>query len=155
MIETVVAIPFILDSEARAKRAHIMAGSDDAKEFLDLVNKAQEVARPKALYKQCFVEAKTAESVTVDGVTFTSRALRMSLDKAERLFAFVTTCGTEVDHIDIPHGDLLQGFWLDTIKAALLGISMRHLSRRLDHKYKLGQTATMQRSGSSLVALGY
>ena len=67
----------------------------------------------------------------------------MNLDQVERVFAYVVTCGKEVDEIKIPQDDFLKGFWLDTIKATLLGVSGRHLSELLDQKYKLMKTADM------------
>jgi hypothetical protein len=143
MMEAITDIPFELDVEALFKRVHIKKGSEDAKEFTALANKVQEVGKPKALYKESFIEAKGEETVTIDRITFTSRALRRNLDKIERVFPYVATCGKEVDEIEIPQGDFLKEFWLDVIKATLLNVSRRHLSKLLDRRYKLGKTSTM------------
>jgi len=143
MVEAITDIPFELDVKALFKRMHIEPGGDDAKEFTSLVNKVQEVGKPKVLYKESYIEAKGEETVTIDSVTFTSRALRRNLDKIERVFPYVATCGKEVDDIEIHQGDFLKEFWLDTIKAILLGASSRHLSELLDQKYKLGRTSAM------------
>ena len=143
MTEAITDIAFELDVEALFKRAHVEPGSDDAKEFAALVNNIQEVGRPKALYKGSYIEARGEDTVTIDRVTFTSRALRRNLDKSQRVFPYVATCGKEVDEIGIPQGDFLKEFWLDTIKATLLGVSGRHLGDLLDRKYRLGKTSTM------------
>ena len=143
MMEAITDIPFELDVQALFKRMHVEPGSNDAKEFAALVNKVQEVGKPKALYKESYIESKGEETVTIDSVTFTSRALRRNLDKIERVFPYVTTCGKEVDEIVIPQGDFIKEFWLDTIKETLLDASDRHLSDFLDRKYKLGKTSTM------------
>ena len=143
MMEAITDISFEIDVEALFKGVHVEPGSDDAKEFAVLVNKVQEVGKPKALYKESYIEAKGDETITIDSVTFTSRALRRNLDEIERVFPYVTTCGKEVDEIEIPQGDFLKEFWLDTIKATLLGVSGHYLSELLERKYKLGKTATM------------
>ncbi len=142
-MEAITDIAFELDVEALFKRMHIELGSDDAKDFSALVNKVQEVSEPKALYKESYIEAKEEETVTIDGVTFTSRVLRKNLDRIERVFPYVATCGKEVDEIEIPQSDFLKEFWLDTIKETLLGFSVRHLNKLLDRKYKLGKTSSM------------
>ncbi len=152
MIEAITNISFELDLEGLLKGAHIKPGTNDAKEFEDLVNNAQKNARPKALYKECFIQSKEEETITIDDIIFTSQALRINLDQVERVFAYVVTCGKEVDEIEIPQDDFLKGFWLDTIKATLLGISGRHLSELLDQKYKLGKTVDMN-PGSGDVAV--
>jgi len=143
MSEVVSDIPFTLDLDALGKRAHVEPGTSDAKEFADLVHRAEEVVRPKAIYREAFIESKGEDTVTVEGVTFSSRALRKNLDEVERVFAYVATCGAEADEIEITPGDVLAEFWLDTIKAALLGASTRHLAELLSRKYGLGKTATM------------
>ena len=136
-------IPFELDVEAIIKRAHLEPGTDEAGEFEQLLSKARALAKPKALYKECFIEAKGQETVTIEGVTFTSRALRINLEEAERLFPFIATCGHELDQLPLPAGDLLGRFWLDTIKSALLGFAREHLNRHLSGKFALGKTSTM------------
>ena len=60
-----------------------------------------------------------------------------------RSVSYNTTCGKEVDEIDIPDSDFLKRFWLDSIKATLLGVSCHHLSNLLNQRYKLGKTSTM------------
>jgi hypothetical protein len=81
--------------------------------------------------------------VTIDGVTFTSRVLRKNLDKAERVFAFVATCGRELDELEIDADEFLAGFWLDTLKATSLLESIRYLNDYLDRTYALGRTSSM------------
>ena len=142
-MEAITDIPFELDTEALCSSARIDPESGEAAEFLDLVARARKVARPKALYKEAYIEETAEDTVTVDGVVFTSRALRKNLDGVRRVFPYVATCGGEVDQIDLPDGDLLSVFWLDGIKAALLGVSICHLTRLLDRKYGLEKTANM------------
>jgi len=143
MIETIINIPFELDLEGLLKEAHVESGTDDAAGFEELLNRAREVAKPKALYKECFIQLKGEETITIDNITFATRALRMNLDQVERVFPYVATCGKEVDEINIPESDFLSRYWLDIIKAALLRVSCCHLESLLVQKYKLGKTSVM------------
>ena len=109
----------------------------------ELVDQARQVAKPKAVCKQSYVEAKGQDTVTMDGVTFTSAVLRANLDTAERVFPYVATCGRELDEIRPAPGDFVRQYWFDAIKAALLGSSVRHLNAHLLSKYALAKSSTM------------
>jgi len=143
MNEVLADFPYDLDLEALSKSLRIKPDSEHLKEFTDLAHRVREVARPKALYKESFVEAKQTETVTIDAVTFRSRILRKNLDGVERVFPYIATCGAEVDGIHIPQDDFLAVFWHDAIKAALLASSIRYLSEFLKRKYLLGKTSVM------------
>jgi hypothetical protein len=142
-MEALTSIPFELDARALMERLHIEPGTEDARQFEDLVSRARDVARPKALFAESFVEAKGEDTVRIAGVTFTSRALRRNLDRAERVFPFVATCGGEVDRARQPSGDPLQEFWWETIKSELLAAARRHLDEHVHRKFRPGKTATM------------
>ena len=142
-MEALSDIPFDMDVHVLLDTLHIEAGSKDAKEVESLVSEARTLAHPKALYKEAYVDARGSETVTIDGVTFTSRALRANLAKIERVFPYVATCGEELDQIELAPGDILKQFWLDTIKATVLGFSTKYLSEYLQHRYALGKTSKM------------
>ena len=142
-MESITNIPFELNLESLLQSIRVQPGTEDAKEFEDLIEEVRRRARPKALYKESYVESKGWDTVIMDGITFTSRALRNNLDRAERVFPHIATCGRELDEIDLPPGDFLKPFWLDTIKGVLLGASLSYLKEYLDRKYALGKTSTM------------
>lgn len=143
MVEAITDIPFELYVEEFFERLHIKPGSHYEKDLESLISSVQKVAKPKAIYRESYIETKGEETVTIDGITFTSRALRRNLDKVERVFPYVATCGKEVDEIEIPQGDFLQGFWLDTVKSHLLEISLHTLSELLNRKYGLRKAVNM------------
>jgi len=142
-VEVLDDIPFDLDLAALQKGAHVVPDTDDAGAFERLVDCARRLARPKAIYRECYIDARSADAVTIEGVTFRSRALRANLSQPERVFAFVVTCGREVDSADVDADDMLGMFWLDTVKMALLGAGRAHLTSHLDRRYALAKTATM------------
>ena len=142
-MEAITSIPFELDVPALLRRVHVEPGSDDAGPFEELVDLARRVGRPKAVYAESFVEARGEETVRIDGVTFTSRALRMNLDAIERVFPVVATCGHELDLARQPSGDPLKEFWWETIKSDLLMSARKYLDEHLTRKFLLGKTSTM------------
>lgn len=136
-------IPFSLDAKSLMRRLHIALGSDAAEEFRDLLDVAATCGSPKALYREAYVEVVGDDEVEIGGVTFTSRALRMNLDTVHRVFAYVATCGREVDEAAPGSGDVLKAFWWDTIKADLLTTARKYLTGHIKTRYRLGKTATM------------
>jgi len=142
-METLTEIPFDLDARVLMEQACVPPNSHDAREFENLLGAARAAGRPKVAYRECFIDARGDETVTIDGVTFTSRALRKNLENVQRVFPFVATCGVELDRVDRPRGDVLADFWWDTIKAALLAAAARHLDEHLTGKFRLGRTIAM------------
>ena len=124
-------------------RVHVAPDSEDADAFTALVDQAREVARPKALYAEAFVEGRGDDTIRIDGITFTSRMLRRNLDAVERVFPYVATCGRELDGIALPAGDVLVQFWWDAIKAEVLSAARTYLLAHLTERFRLGQTVRM------------
>jgi len=143
MMEVLTDIPAALEAQSVMKQARIEPGADDAREFEALLGVATETARPKAMYRVSFVEAREADRVQIDGVAFRSRVLRKNLETVERVFPFVVTCGHEIDEAHPAEGDMLKDFWWDVIKACLLGVARKHLKGHLDRKFRLGKTSSM------------
>lgn len=143
MIEALTDIPVEFDIEALMGRVHVQPRTADAETFTQLVDMAREVARPKALLAESFVEARGADTIRIDGVTFTSRMLRANLDRVERVFPYVATCGHEMDAASLPRDEFLAEFWWDTIKAAALTAATKHLQEHLQERFLLGKTASM------------
>ncbi|MEA3408704.1 MAG: vitamin B12 dependent-methionine synthase activation domain-containing protein [Chloroflexota bacterium] len=136
-------IPFSLDAESLMARLHIAPGSAMEEELRELLHVATACARPKAMYKEAYVETGDDDEVRLDGVTFTSRPLRMNLDSVHRVFAYVATCGREVDDATPAPGDVLEAFWWDTIKADLLTAARQYLTNHLKARYHLRKMAYM------------
>jgi len=101
------------------------------------------IVRPKAIYEVSYVDSKNEDSLDVGGTRFTSRVLRVNLDKIERVFPYIATCGSEVDEITIPSEHLMENFYLDTIKGMVLGSAISYLKDYLTRNYALGQVTHM------------
>ena len=137
-------IPFNLKREQVMARLRLRQRSEQAESTVDdLIRQVQPVVRPKAIYRVSWVDNKTPEGVAVDGVKFTSRVLRANLNKVERVFPYIATCGTELEEIKIPAADVLKTYCLDVIKLLALGTAIAFMSEVVKKKYALGQTSHM------------
>jgi hypothetical protein len=142
-MEVLGEIPFELDIGTLLVELHLQQDSNEAKELKALVEAIRPYAKPKALYKVSYIEDRRDDNIRIDGVTFTSRVLRTNLDKVERIFPFVTTCGREIDELNLCGDDFLKGFWLDQIKESILDLASGYLNDYLRHKYTLSKTSSM------------
>jgi hypothetical protein len=89
------------------------------------------------------VENKEEDSLEIGGVKFNSRVLRANLDKVERVFPFIVTCGRELDEIDIPADDFIKGYYLDQIKETVVVLARQYLEELLKRNYAIEQLSRM------------
>ena len=136
-------IPFTLDADLLMQQQRIAPGTENARIFTELVGEVQEVGRPKAIYEVSYIDEKSDDSVVLNGIRFTSRALRRNLDPVERVFPYVATCGTEADAIVAPRDDMSRAFWLWTLKEVVLTAAIEHLFEHLATRYRIAHSSTM------------
>ncbi len=136
-------IPFDFCTNQLFKYMKTDTGTDRAKAFEDIVNEARNIGKPKALYKASFIDGKGEDTITFDGITFTSLALRKNLDSTERVFPYVATCGTEIDDIEIEQGDFEKKICISILKGKLLETSMQFLREHIAKQYRLSNLSSM------------
>jgi len=140
-MEVLNQIPVTLTVDAVLARLRNQAGLEDC--VAELLARVREVARPKAAYAPCFIEEKSPDGVTIDGIRFTSRILRANLDPVGRVFPFVATCGAEVDALTVDRGDVTAEYCLDLIKQMLVQAARASLETHVTGLYALGQISRM------------
>lgn len=136
-------IPFRIDFERLLQRVRVKEESEHGEALRRLADAAEAVARPKAMYKMAFIEAKDEERILADGVVFTSRVLRVNLDKAHRLFAFLATCGTELEAWAGSLEDVLHQYWADVIMEMALREALTALHKHLTERWNLANSSSM------------
>jgi len=109
----------------------------------ELIEMAQPIAKPKVVYKVSYVDDKDGDTVTIDGVKFTSRVLRINLDQVERVFPYIATCGTELGEIAVPSNDVMKSFCFEEIKIMVVRLAIAYLSNHLTEHYALGKMSRM------------
>ena len=103
-------IPFKPDRAALVKRLRLRDGSSYLVDLQRLVDEAEIVARPKALYKVAFIDDRGDDDVVVEGVRLTSRVLAVNLEPVHRVFPYVATCGVELDAWARAQDDMLYKY---------------------------------------------
>ncbi len=143
-MEVLNSIPIELGLEAVIKRMRLRKRSDNIlghiREMLDI---ARPIAKPKAVFDVAYIENKNGDSMEIGGVEFKSRVLRINLDKVERVFPYIVTCGRELDEIDIPSTDFIKGYFLDQIKETAVVLARQYVEGYLKKRYALGQLSRM------------
>jgi len=143
-MEVLDNIPVKLDPGEVLKRLRLGDKSQHIENSVQqIIEIVRPIVRPKAIYEVSYVDNKNEDSLDVGGTRFTSRVLRVNLDKIERVFPYIATCGSEVDEITIPSEHLMENFYLDTIKGMVLGSAISYLKDYLTRNYALGQVTHM------------
>jgi len=143
-MEVLDSIPVILDPEEVLRRLRIRKLSKGIEETVqELIEIVRPVAKPKAIYEVSYVDNKDGDSLSIGGVRFTSRVLRVNLDKVGRVFPYVVTCGRELDEITVPSSDFMKCYYLDTIKGIVLRSANNYLKDYLERNYAIPQLSSM------------
>ncbi len=140
---TLTDIPFTVDLAALLKLVHMRPDSEDRPELERMASEAERIARPKAAYQLSFVEHVNERQVTIEGVLFTSRVLRVNLDAMHRVYPYMATCGMELQEWSERFDDLLVQFWADMIKALALSAASDAMLQHLQTHHLPGPLGTM------------
>ena len=141
MNEVLDNLSFILDQEFLLTRYRIR--ESDRPEFLKLVMLAQHIARPKALYTIEYVTILSENLVQIGSRIFNSAMLYHNLFDVERVFAYLVTCGRELDDVSFQAEDYLRQFWLDAIKENVLRGGNQSFINYLQERYQLTKIGAM------------
>ena len=136
-------IPFEINTTTLMKQLRIDQESQYADKFQGLAQEALKTGKPKAMYRVVPIESKSENSIHAGGITFRSRVLRVNLEKANRIFPYVATCGLELEEWAAQKNDMLHQFWADAIKQAVLFTAVQALEKYQIEKHSLGKTAVM------------
>jgi len=124
-------VPFQVDFAKLCKTLRVKEGSGQIEQLKSMVAEAQAAGRPKALYREAFIDSKGDDHVVIDGIRFTSRVMRINLGEVYRVFAYVATCGVELEEWSQKYKDILASYYADVIKVTVLRMTFRRLNDRL------------------------
>lgn len=123
---------------------------DDIEIVTGLFESAKKMARPKALFREVFVEKIEAATVTIDGFIFESEVLAANLKNVHRIFAYVCTCGTEVDDWSRSEKDYFKSLWLDMIKQLFLNDAIQFLREHVKNSFEYENLSSMNPGSGNL-----
>lgn len=136
-------IPLRLDPAEVFKRVRMEESSPDARTVCKLIRSAEVLGVPKALYRPGYIQARTEDTVTIDGIPFKSRVLRINTDQAHQVFAYLATCGTELEVWARSLDDMLERYWADAIMELALRQAIHFLNEQLGRVVVFEKTSAM------------
>ena len=134
-------IPIKWDLEEVAKQLRLKEGSSS--QARELVEVAEPLIKAKAVYEVSYIDQRGENTVEVNGVTFSSRVLRVNLERIERVFPFVITIGNALEDRASSSSDLLRQFYLEALGDMALRYSRRYVEGYLKRHFGLGQLSRM------------
>lgn len=136
-------IPFAIHTGQLQALLKTGAGGRFAKELDGLAREAEEVARPKALYKISSVEHRDDDSVYIDGLRIASRVVKINLNACGRVFPFIATCGVELEEWATGRDSRMRRFWADAVQMMALGSALHAMQADIRKRFGIGSTSTM------------
>ena len=129
-------IPVTAEVEETIKKLRLEE-EEDIELVTGLFEKAKSIARPKAVYQTAYIDSIEGEAVIIDGTRFTSAVLARNLKDVHRVFAYVSTCGAEVDEWSHLEKDYVVSLWLDIIKERFLQDANKFIREYIKNKYEI------------------
>ena len=143
MFKILDEIEFKVDYEELYSRLNIRKREKFSEKINCLVEEASLIAHPKGIYKTAFIDKKGKDYIIVDGIKLSSKTLRNNVDKINKLFIFLVTCGKELADWASLKTDLLDDFFADAIQEHACRIASNILINEIDERFKLKNPSTM------------
>ncbi len=141
--EKLDSIAFSVDEAQLFRALHMDESADERTEVLALAREAAALARPKALYRACYIDERGDDFVVVDGIRLSSRILAVNLSPVHRVFAYVATAGVELERWADAKTDMLERYWADAVMLQAVRRAMQALGDALQERYRPGTLARM------------
>ncbi len=145
MTYTKLAIDFVPDKAALLDRLSLDEASEEAEDFLELLDRLAPLGKPKAAVLHATVDAADPESgrVVVNGVEFQSALLAGHLKDQSEAWPHLVTCGRELYDAVQAIPDPFERYWGEEILEAALAQARTALLQHLEKEHKIGKVATM------------
>lgn len=112
----------------------------------EVIEEMKGIANAKLLYGEAKIEARTEDTVTIDGVVFHGRDLVNALEGLDTVYPYLCTCGKELDGAAWGCKDLVKMLYIDNINHFYLRQTAIVLAEKIDNE--LGTVSTCMTPGS-------
>ncbi len=132
------------DPDYLLPRLGLEPGSDEADDFLAILDKTAPLIQPKAYYLRVDAEVDPESGrVVVEDTVFQSRILAKNLSGKEWIYPHLATCGRAVYDYAVAMPDPFERFWVEEIMHNALNQARSAMLRDLEKNYGLGKTGAM------------
>lgn len=137
-IEVLDPIPVEITADEILGRMRIRKINPDLESMVGrIVKQAEKISRPKGVFRISFIEKCSDETVSIDGIVFTSRILAVNFKDVHRVFPFVVTAGMELETLKPGKDRFIEEYVIDVVKEHILSKAREHLVHYITDKYKI------------------
>lgn len=146
-------LPVLLDEDTLWKRLRVKEDSDETEKVRRIIEQAQNAAHPRGMVRECRIEDRYPGGVTIEGEHFNSRLLRWQFDDIDVVHPFVLTVGDELEELKPPDEELLERFWWDEVKTAIMRGAHIAMQKRMAKQFGTPESMAFLSPGSGDVGL--
>ena len=136
-----IPIHFALDRVRR--ELHLPEEKIPASDLGDLIESAESLIHARAALVMAYVEEHGPLSVTLAGLTFTSKVLAAKLKDVERAFPYLITIGNALEDRAATSGDLLRQFTLEGLGDMALRQAREYVTSLLEKRHGLPKISSL------------
>lgn len=139
-----IEIKFHPNVETLRDKLGLGQDSDEAEDFVGLLEKALPYARPKAALGTAVIDSiDESGKVVIEGVEFHSPLLAKNLEGIRNAWPYLATCGRELYEFTQSIPDPFERFWLDAVMQQALTEVRAAMTQLLADELYEGKTAAM------------
>lgn len=105
------AIDYVPDRERLVKKAGMEIDSDEAEEFLELLDNVAAHAKPKAFMTSASVQLGEAPALRLNNIDFSGTILFDNIKEVSEVWPYTATCGVEMYDFVMAIPDPFERFW--------------------------------------------
>ncbi len=95
------------------RKLHVKKGSNNEELVLELIEEAQRISRPRAMYTIAGIEKRDKTGIVLGGIRMESRVMSVNLSDVHRVFPYLTTSGREMFEWTQAKGDILEKYYAE------------------------------------------
>jgi len=141
-METLEYIPITIDLKELLKWLNLTEKSKYIGNIKELIELANSLLDPKAIYKVSYINERNGDWVNIDGIKFSSRILRINLDGIGRVFPYIITIGKGLEN-KAASFESFRKYILECIGDKALGSAKKYLEDYLKKKHNIDQISQM------------
>ncbi|MBN2853800.1 MAG: vitamin B12 dependent methionine synthase [Clostridia bacterium] len=132
----------VVNSKSIASRMRL-SEQEDIDKINEMCEQAVKIAKPKAIYKVCFISHREETSTTIDDISFDSTLMSRNFKDINRVFPFIATCGREIYNWANTITDVFERYWADYIMESILRNAIRDLYDEIREKHGVSKISSM------------
>ncbi len=137
-------IPFKIKLDEFLKKIKLSKDYSDIDTVKRYIKKVNQIAKPKAMYKEVYINDRGEEYVVVEDQTFKSKIMRVNLEDVYKVLIYIVTCGQEVEAWSNQQNvDMLEDYWLSMLQEEVLRQALKFIKKEINETYLPGSSSVM------------